>query len=264
MSDYRDKPRRRGFYLLPNLLTTGGLFAGFYAIVASMSGHFDYAAIAIFIAMIMDGLDGRIARMTGTQSDFGAEYDSLSDMVAFAVAPAVVVFNWSLHDAGKFGWIAAFIYVASGALRLARFNTQVGTADKRYFQGLASPSAAAICAGLVWLGVDYQWDGPYYAVPFSVLVMVAGLLMVSNFRYSSFKEVDWKGRVPFISILALVIIFALIAYDPPIVLFVGFSLYALSGPVLTLRRLKDIRAGRQARREARKPVPPEAPTDTDF
>ncbi|WP_223669088.1 CDP-diacylglycerol--serine O-phosphatidyltransferase [Kangiella shandongensis] len=245
---------RRGIYLLPNLLTTAGLFAGFYAVVASMQGHFENAAIAIFIAMIMDGLDGRMARMTNTQSDFGAEYDSMADMVSFGIAPSLVVYNWALTDIGKFGWLASFVYVIGAALRLARFNTQVGTADKRYFQGLASPSAAAILAGLVWLGSEYQWDVRPWGVYVGILTLVTGLLMVSNFRYSSFKEVDWKGKIPFIGVLIIVLVFIFIAMDPPSVLFAGFALYALSGPVMTLWRLKDIKEERRQRKSQEKEV----------
>ncbi|WP_251359595.1 CDP-diacylglycerol--serine O-phosphatidyltransferase [Kangiella sp. TOML190] len=238
---------RRGIYLLPNLLTTAGLFAGFYAVVASMQGRFEYAAIAIFIAMIMDGLDGRMARMANAQSDFGAEYDSMADMVSFGIAPALVIYNWALSDLGKFGWLATFVYVVAAALRLARFNTQVETADKRYFQGLASPSAAAILAGLVWLGAEYQWQAGAYGVYIGILTIVTGLLMVSNFRYSSFKEVKWKEKVPFIGMLVVVLLFILIASEPPLVLFVGFGIYALSGPLMTVWRIKDIRAERKQR-----------------
>ncbi len=238
---------RRGIYLLPNLLTTAGLFAGFYAVVASMQGRFEYAAIAIFIAMIMDGLDGRMARMTNAQSDFGAEYDSMADMVSFGIAPALVTYNWALSGLGKFGWLAAFVYVVAAALRLARFNTQVETADKRYFQGLASPSAAAILAGLVWLGAEYQWQVAPYGVYIGILTIVTGLLMVSNFRYSSFKEVKWREKVPFIGMLVVVLLFILIASKPPLVLFIGFGIYALSGPLMTVWRIKDIRAERKQR-----------------
>ncbi len=243
---------RRGIYLLPNLLTTAGLFAGFYAVVASMQGHFVYAAIAIFVAMIMDGLDGRMARITNTQTDFGAEYDSMADMVSFGIAPALVAYNWALSGLGKFGWLAAFVYVVAAALRLARFNTQVETADKRYFQGLASPSAAAILAGLVWVGTEYQWDVAPYAVYVGILTIVSGLLMVSNFRYSSFKGSNSKGKIPFIGIIIMVLLFVLIASFPPEVLFIGFSIYALSGPILTLWHLKDIREERLERKRLQK------------
>jgi CDP-diacylglycerol--serine O-phosphatidyltransferase len=239
-----DKQQRRGIYLLPNLFTTAGLFAGFYAIVAAIRGDFEAAAIAIFVAMIMDGLDGRIARMTNTQSAFGAEYDSLSDMVAFGLAPALVVFQWALLDMGKFGWMIAFIYAACGALRLARFNTQIGTADKRYFQGLPSPAAAACIAGWVWLGTNRGIDPAvltHVAVP---LTFFCAILMVSSMRYYSFKDLDFKNRVPFIKMLALVLIFALIANDPPLMLFSAFLIYAVSGPVFTLFKLRQRKSER--------------------
>ncbi len=189
-----EKKRPRGIYLLPNLFTTGCLFAGFYAIVASMNGRFEAAAIAIFIAMIMDGLDGRVARMTNTQSEFGAEYDSLADMVSFGLAPSLVMFQWALSDLGKLGWLAAFVYTAGTALRLARFNTQVGIADKRYFQGLPSPAAAAVITGLVWVGHDYQVEGQSIAVLALLLTVTIGVLMVSNVRYNSFKGTRPQGQ----------------------------------------------------------------------
>ncbi|WP_438969880.1 CDP-diacylglycerol--serine O-phosphatidyltransferase [Methylophaga sp.] len=239
-----EKQQKRGIYLLPNLFTTAGLFAGFYAIIAAIRGDFESAAIAIFVAMIMDGLDGRIARMTNTQSAFGAEYDSLSDMVAFGLAPALVMFQWALFDLGKFGWMIAFIYAACGALRLARFNTQIGTADKRYFQGLPSPAAAASIAGWVWLGTDLGLDPAIItniAVP---LTFFCAILMVSSMRYYSFKDLDFSNRVPFIKLLALVLIFALVANDPPLVLFLAFLVYAVSGPVFTLIKLRQRRSER--------------------
>jgi len=238
--------RRRGIYLLPNLFTTACLFAGFYAIVASMSGRFEDAAVAIFVAMVMDGLDGRVARLTNTQSDFGAQYDSLADMVSFGLAPALVVFVWSLSNLGKLGWLAAFVYTACAALRLARFNTQVGNADKNYFQGLASPAAAAVVAGMIWVSNDNQISGvdiKYMAIFTTVMV---GLLMVSNIRYRSFKDLDLKGRVPFVWILAVVLVFVLVSIDPPLVLSCIFLMYALSGPMLTI---KDIRARRAKRKD---------------
>ncbi len=240
------KKRPRGIYLLPNLFTTGCLFAGFYAIVASMNGRFEAAAIAIFIAMIMDGLDGRVARMTNTQSEFGAEYDSLADMVSFGLAPSLVMFQWALSDLGKLGWLAAFVYTAGTALRLARFNTQVGIADKRYFQGLASPAAAAVVAGLVWLGQGYQWEGRSIAILALLITVAMGVLMVSNVRYRSFKDLDLKGKVPFVAILAVVLVFVLVSIDPPQVLFTVFFLYAVSGPVGTLISLRKRRAERRA------------------
>jgi len=240
-----NQQQSRGIYLLPNLFTTAGLFAGFYAIIAAIRGDFDAAATAIFVAMIMDGLDGRIARMTNTQSAFGAEYDSLADMVSFGLAPALVVFQWAFLDMGKLGWMVAFIYTACAALRLARFNTQVGIADKRYFQGLPSPAAAAAIAGWVWVGANNDFDHTmmaYLAVP---LTFFCGVLMASTVRYHSFKDLDLRGKVPFIVMLVLVMIFALIAIDPPIVLFTVFTIYALSGPVFTLLKLRQHRSERQ-------------------
>jgi len=188
--------RRRGVYLLPNLFTTGALFAGFYAMVAAMRDDFESAAIAIFFAMVFDGLDGRIARLTNTSSKFGAEYDSLSDMVSFGVAPALVMFSWALGDLGKFGWSAAFIYVACAALRLARFNTQIDSSDSQYFTGLASPSAAAIVASTVWVCYDLGWVGAQLPIEVSVLVALltatVGFLMIANFPYYSFKDIDFR------------------------------------------------------------------------
>jgi CDP-diacylglycerol--serine O-phosphatidyltransferase len=241
-----EKKRRRGIYLLPNLFTTGCLFAGFYAIVAAMTDRFEAAAIAIFIAMIMDGLDGRVARLTNTQSAFGAEYDSLADMISFGLAPALVMFVWTLSDLGKLGWLAAFVYTAGTALRLARFNTQVGRADKRYFQGLASPAAAAVMAGLVWVGNDYSAEGRAVAIMALVVTVFLGLLMVSNVRYRSFKDMDLKGRVPFVAILVVVLIFVLIFSDPPRILLGIFAIYAISGPILTLVTLRRLRLERKA------------------
>ncbi|OFC69582.1 CDP-diacylglycerol--serine O-phosphatidyltransferase [Alteromonas confluentis] len=227
--------KRKGIYLLPNLLTTAGLFSGFYAIVASMNGSFEAAAVAVFVAMIFDGLDGRAARMTNTQSAFGAEYDSMADMVSFGIAPALVAYNWGLSELGKFGWLAAFIYVAGAALRLARFNTQVGIADKRFFQGLASPAAAAVVSGLVWVGVEYGANGDDYGVIVALVTGAAGLLMVSNFKYNSFKEVNWNGKVPFVALLIIMLIFVVVATEPALVLFLVFALYALAGPINTFR-----------------------------
>ena len=221
----KSKLRSKGIYLLPNLFTTGALFFGFYAVVASMNGHFEKAAIAIFVAMILDGLDGRVARLTNTQSEFGAEYDSLADMVSFGVAPALVAFSWSLQSLGQAGWIAAFIYVAGAALRLARFNTQVDTADKNYFTGLASPAAAAIVAGTVWALSEYGVTGPDVAILMSLVVGAAGILMVSNVQYHSFKGLDLKGKVPFVAMLAVVAVFAVVSIDPPLILLAVFLAY---------------------------------------
>jgi len=231
----------RGIYLLPNLLTTAGLFAGFYAVVSSMNGHFISAAVAIFIAMIFDGLDGRVARMTNTQSEFGAEYDSMADMVSFGIAPGLVAYNWALFSFGKFGWLAAFIYVACAALRLARFNTQVGSADKRYFQGLASPAAAGVIASLIWVGSEYKINGEDYGLIIGIITIVVGLLMVSNFRYNSFKDVDWKGKVNFVFVLLIVLVFVVVASSPENILLIIFGLYACSGPFTTIRSVKKLK-----------------------
>ncbi len=231
----------RGIYLLPNLLTTAGLFSGFYAVVSSMNGHYISAAVAIFIAMIFDGLDGRVARMTNTQSEFGAEYDSMADMVSFGIAPGLVAYNWALSSFGKFGWLAAFVYVACAALRLARFNTQVGVADKRYFQGLASPAAAGVIASLIWVGSEYQIDGQQYGFIIGLITIATGLLMVSNFRYNSFKDVDWKGKVNFFVVLLIVLAFVVVASSPENILLLIFGLYACSGPFTTIRSVKKLK-----------------------
>lgn len=245
-----EKQQSRGIYLLPNLFTTAGLFAGFYAIVAAIRDDFESAAIAIFIAMIMDGLDGRIARVTNTQSDFGAEYDSLADMVSFGLAPALVIFLWALLDMGKFGWMVAFIYAACGALRLARFNTQIGIEDKRYFQGLPSPAAAACLAGWVWAGTSNGIDPSLMTAIAMPLTFACGILMVSTVRYHSFKDLDLHGKVPFVVMLVLVLVFALIASDPPLVLFGGFMLYLLSGPILTLIKIRQHRTERKQEQDS--------------
>ncbi|MEZ5504252.1 MAG: CDP-diacylglycerol--serine O-phosphatidyltransferase [Halioglobus sp.] len=239
--------RYRGIYLLPNLFTTGALFAGFYAIIAAMRGGFESAAIAIFLAMVLDGLDGRIARLTNTSSKFGAEYDSLADMVSFGVAPALVVFSWALGGLGKFGWSAAFIYVACAALRLARFNTQIDTADKNYFTGLASPAAAAIIASTVWVCHDLGWVGKALPLELSILVglltATVGFLMIANFPYYSFKGIDLRRRVPFVVMIAIVLIFGLITLDPPSILLASFLAYAGSGPVIQWMRRRRARLG---------------------
>jgi CDP-diacylglycerol---serine O-phosphatidyltransferase len=237
--------RRRGIYLLPNLLTIAGLFAGFYAIVTAMEGYFSNAAIAIFVAMIMDFFDGRVARLTNTQSAFGAELDSLSDMVSFGVAPALVAYSWSLESLGKLGWLAAFVFTAAGALRLARFNTQALVIDKRYFQGLPIPAAAGILASMVWLSVDAEIPGNIIDMLAAILAIAIAILMVSNIRYYSFKEIDLKGRVPFVGILLVVLAFVSISLDPPKILFLLFFCYGLSGPILTLVALHKKRAQRK-------------------
>lgn len=233
--------RNRGIYLLPNLLTSAALFSGFYAIIAGMNGSFEKAAIAIFVSMVLDGLDGRVARMTNTQSEFGAQYDSLADMVSFGVAPALVVFTWSLHDAGKVGWVAAFVFVAGAALRLARFNTQIGSTDKRYFVGLPSPAAAGVVAGMVWVGTQFEVNPVQYALVVAPIVALAGILMVSNFYYHSFKEIDLKGKVPFVVLLAVVMVLAVISIDPATLLWLIFVVYAFSGPVQAVSRYQKKR-----------------------
>lgn len=238
------RKRPRGIYLLPNLFTTAALFSGFYAVLNAAQAHFEAAALAILAAMLLDGFDGRIARLTNTQTDFGAEYDSLSDMVAFGVAPALVAYHWALAGLGKVGWLAAFVYTAAAALRLARFNTQVGIADKRYFQGLASPSAAAIIATGVWLGTTNGIDGASVSWLAALITAGAGLLMVSNCRYLSFKQVNLQGRVPFLLAVVIMLGFAVVFINPPLVLFSMALIYALSGPVWTRLRLYQRRAQR--------------------
>ncbi|MEO5699685.1 MAG: CDP-diacylglycerol--serine O-phosphatidyltransferase [Casimicrobiaceae bacterium] len=225
----KNRVRRRGIYLLPNLFTTAALFAGFYAIVQAMNTRFDQAAVAIFIAMVLDTLDGRVARLTRTQSAFGAEYDSLSDMVSFGVAPALVIYEWSLRGLGKLGWLAAFVYVAGAALRLARFNTMLEVADKRWFSGLPSPSAAAVVAGFVWIMDDYAIDPGTLRWYAWVVTLFAGLTMVSNVKYYSFKTINLKRSVPFVAVFLIVLAMALVSYQPANVLFAAFVLYGLSG-----------------------------------
>lgn len=231
--------RRRGIYLLPNLFTTGALFCGFFAIIAATNGNFEKSAIAIFVAMILDGLDGRVARLTNTQSAFGAEYDSLADVVSFGVAPALLAFSWSLETLGKFGWAAAFIYTACAALRLARFNTQIGVADKRFFTGLASPAAAAVVAGLVWFFTEDGSNlepGRVLSLSCAVVTVVIGLLMITNIPYYSFKTIDLKGRVPFAAMLPVVLLFVVVFQYPALVLLGGFFAYAASGPFMYFAR----------------------------
>ncbi|MEJ2087826.1 MAG: CDP-diacylglycerol--serine O-phosphatidyltransferase [Gammaproteobacteria bacterium] len=224
------RARRRGVYLLPNLITTAALFAGFYAIVAGMNGNFVAAALAVIVAGVLDTADGRVARWTRTESRFGAEYDSLSDMVAFGVAPALVAFSWGLDSLGQAGWVATFVYMACAALRLARFNTK---GDNKTFTGLASPSAAAIIACSVWAWTDFELGqpSPVAATVMALLVVGVGLLMVSNFIYYSPKVLELKGRVPFITLVLVVLVFALLFLDPPRVLLVIALAYAASGPV---------------------------------
>ncbi len=230
--------RMRGIYLLPNLFTAAALFFGFYAIVTSINGNFETAAVAILAAMIFDGLDGRVARITHTQSKFGAEFDSLADMVSFGVAPAMVMFNWGLSTLSTFGFFCAFIYVACAALRLARFNTQIDTADKNVFSGLASPSAACLLACVIWACVDVGWVGEELPTQLGVLAgcltAVVGFLMILNVPYNSFKGLDLRGRVPFVVMIFIVFILGLIMLDPARILLSGFLLYALSGPVMAI------------------------------
>jgi CDP-diacylglycerol---serine O-phosphatidyltransferase len=230
--------RARGIYLLPNLFTSAALFAGFYAIVQAMNANFELSAIAIFIAMVMDGLDGRVARLTNTQSAFGAEYDSLSDMVSFGVAPAIIMYTWALQPMPRLGWIAAFMYCACAALRLARFNTKLEDPfqDKRYFQGLPSPAAAALLAGFVWVSYEYNVDGKeiFFGMiqmkwmAWGLTVFAAGS-MVSDLKFYSGKDINLKQSVPFVAILAIVLAFVLISYSPPEVLFTVMLVYTLSG-----------------------------------
>jgi len=242
---------RRGIYLLPNLLTTGCLFFGFYAIVAAIDGNFERAGIAIFVAMVFDGLDGRVARLTGTETNFGKEFDSLADMVAFGLAPAIVCYQWGVARIAeygaawvRFGWIAAFFYAAAAAMRLAKFNIRAATADKRYFEGLPSPSAAAIVAAFVWLAYKYTIDGlPALVLAFTVTAS-AGALMVSRFSYRSFKDRAAGERVRYSRLLIVPVVFALIAVDPPAVLLALFGSFALSAPLVwvwrrTRRRPRD-------------------------
>jgi CDP-diacylglycerol---serine O-phosphatidyltransferase len=242
--------RRRGIYLLPNLLTTGAMFAGFFAVISGMGGDFHNACVAILVAMFLDGLDGRVARLTNTQSAFGAEYDSLSDMLAFGVAPALICFSWALSALGKLGWTAAFIYVACAALRLARFNVQQGTADKRFFTGLASPSAAGLVVFMVWSFDTYDVQITSVVSVFAAaLTVLAGILMIINLRYYSFKDLDFRNRVPFFAILAMIFIIVIVALNPPVVLFTMAIIYAFSGPAFAIyarrKKKQEVRADMQ-------------------
>ncbi|MGB7182166.1 MAG: CDP-diacylglycerol--serine O-phosphatidyltransferase [Burkholderiaceae bacterium] len=233
---------RRGVYLLPNAITTAALFAGFFAIVQAMHGKFTLAAIAIFVAMILDALDGRVARLTNTTSAFGEQYDSLSDMVSFGAAPALVIYEWSLHGLGRWGWLAAFVYVASAALRLARFNTNIAVVDKRFFQGLPSPAAAGLVAGLVWLATDLRetrWidaAGVDLAWLSFVVTLYAGLTMVANVPFYSFKDLSPRTSVPFVFAVLVVLAMVLVSSDPPTVLFAIFLAYGISGYIVWLLR----------------------------
>ena len=239
------KPRRRGIYLLPNLFTTAALCCGFYAIIVADNQRYEAAALAIFLAMVLDSLDGRIARLTHTQSEFGVQYDSLADLVSFGVAPALVMYQWSLIGLGRYGGAVAFLYTLTAALRLARFNTQVSTADKAYFQGLPSPAAAGLLAGLLWAGQDYALNSEILRWLAVCLTILAGLLMVSNIRYRSFKDLHFD-KVPFFRLLAIVPIFILLFLEPAAILFGLFLAYAASGPLLTVQEIRRRRANRKS------------------
>lgn len=245
------RPRNRGVFLLPNLFTTAVMFSGFYAIVAATDGNFDRAGIAIFIAMVCDGLDGRIARWTNTQSEFGKEFDSLSDMVAFGLAPAVVAYMWGVAAIAEYGavwyrlgWLATFFYAACAGIRLARFNSRAATSDKRYFEGLPSPSGAALLAGFVWMLADLEREGLRALILAFVVAMVAGALMVSRFRYVSGKDLDPKMRIPVAFMVLVPLGFVLVGSSPPEMLFALFAVYASSGPLLwAWRKLRRSKRG---------------------
>jgi len=243
------KVRRRGIYLLPNMLTLGALFSGFYAIIAGMSGNFNEAGWAIMIAGVLDGLDGRIARLTNTQSAFGAQFDSLSDMVSFGVAPALIMFSWAFAPLGRLGWAASFIYMSCAALRLARFNVQLATVDKRFFVGLQSPLAAGVITFLPWVGYKYGLEvTPLVAYLCAILTVFIGFLMISNYSYSSFKELQFKGTVPYMVFVFVVIMLVVVAQNPHEVLLIMAVAYALSGPIMWLYK-----------KQAAQATPPEAP-----
>jgi CDP-diacylglycerol--serine O-phosphatidyltransferase len=271
MAEDQDK-RNRGVFLLPNLLTTGALFAGFYSIVSGINGHFTAAAVAVVVAGVLDGLDGRVARLTNTQSDFGVQYDSLSDLVSFGLAPALLSFNWSLRSlgelaplAGKLGWLAAFLYVACAALRLARFNTQAGIEDKTYFQGLASPAAAGTLVTTIWFFVDQGVDGSSVRWFILLLTIALGILMFSRVRYFSFKRWPKGDRVPMTWIFLAVVFFIFLAIDPPAMMMLTGLVYVVSGLLITLlgrRNWKMRRASKLAgrrRAKARDEQPKDSP-----
>ncbi len=241
LNDNLPERRRKGIYVLPSLVTTASLFVGFYAIVQATLGRFEYAAVAIYVSMVLDGLDGRIARWTNTASDFGKEYDSLVDVISFGLTPALVMFEWALSAHGKIGWLSAFLYVACTALRLARFNS-VEVKDKRYFQGLPCPAAAAFVAGWVWVMEDFALRGEATGYLSLVVMVAAALAMVSNLPYKSFKDFDPKNRVPFVALILMIVPFVLISFDPPRVLFLLFLGYLLSGPWIWWRRRRAKRA----------------------
>jgi CDP-diacylglycerol---serine O-phosphatidyltransferase len=237
------RPRRKGIYVLPNMITLAALFGGFYAIVMAMNGRFEQAVYGVFCAMILDSLDGRVARMTNTQSTFGEQMDSLSDMVSFGAAPALIVYEWALKGMGKLGWVAAFVYCASAALRLARFNTNLGVVDKRFFQGLPSPAAAAVVMSFIWVmddaGINTFMEGPWLGWAAFAITLYAGLTMVTNVPFYSFKDFSLKRTVPFVVIVAIALGIAVINIHPPLVLFALFCIYGLSGyGVYVWKRMK--------------------------
>lgn len=244
-----EKVRRKGVFLLPNLITTAALFAGFYAIIAGMKGDFAQAGMAVIVAQFLDGFDGRVARMTNTTSAFGVQYDSLSDMVSFGLAPSLVIFSWGLEPLGKAGWAAAFVFASCAALRLARFNTQVDSVDKKYFVGLASPPAAAVLATLVWTWNDVT-PSTEVSILIAFLTIALGLLMVSNIRYTSFKDLNLRGRVPFVVMLAALLVFVVIVIEPSTVLLLMACTYCSSGPVMALLSVRRQRSATQGERNA--------------
>lgn len=243
--------RRRGIYLLPNLLTLGALFAGFYAVIAGMSGNFDEAGWAILIAGVLDGLDGRIARLTRSQSAFGAEFDSLSDMVSFGMAPALIMFSWAFEPLGRFGWAASFFYMACAAFRLARFNVQLGTVDKRFFLGLQSPVAAGLITFIPWVGYKYEVEvTALVAYPAAAIMVLTGLLMISNYRYFSFKVLNVKGTVPYMVLLLTLALLVVVAQNPQELLLAMCLIYAASGPAAWFYRKRHVLTGRPADKPA--------------
>lgn len=223
-------PRKRGVYLLPNILTTANLFCGFYAMLASMQGGYEIAAIVLVIAMVLDGLDGRIARMTNTMSKFGAEFDSLADLVTFGVAPAILAYSWSLSAYGKWGWLVAFLFVVCGALRLARFNIQIGIVESKVFNGLPIPGAASVVATGIMLYFYMGGEGKYHNIPLLMAAVVLALLMVSNIKYYSFKDLNFFSRKPFMSFVLIVVVLIIVAAEPQITLFILSVSYSISGP----------------------------------
>jgi CDP-diacylglycerol--serine O-phosphatidyltransferase len=237
-----EKNPRRGIYLLPNAFTTAALFCGFYAIIMGMNGYFEKATIAIFVAMVLDSLDGRVARLTHTESEFGAQYDSLSDMVSFGAAPALVAYEWGLRGLGQWGWLAAFVYCVCAALRLARFNTNIALVDKRYFQGISSTASAGVVAGFIWVMSDFKLNAADLSWVIWAITLVVGFTMVSNIPFYSFKEINLKKSVPFTVPLALVLVYVLIVSYPSLVLFSVFASYWISGYVTFLWRWRKGRS----------------------